>query len=604
MNSLDKLVPAPHLFEEDHVDVIASAEATWQLVRHADLARTPLIRTLFWLRSLPERMLGKGAGSNTIYLDDLVSHPERPGFQVFSIDAPHEFTVGAIGKVWLPEIPFIWVPDAESYAGFAEPGFIKVAWAVRVESQGSGSRLSIELRVDATDREAWKHFEHYFRLIGPASRFIRRSALASLATELGTLAANEELRKLPGDELLPDADAQLTHGITIEAAPEKIWPWLVQMGCNRAGFYSIDLLDNGARRSAREIHPEWQQLAEGQTIDATPDGDAAFEVLRVAAPRVFVLGGLFEPQTGQRLAFSAPRPQHYWQVSWAFVLEPITEHATRLHVRARGAFSKSETWHASWVRPVHHMMESVQLRHLRARVEGALPRDDGRDILEGLGGVARICLSLASPFLRRERSHWGLDTARAARALPGDDRVAEPRWSWTHAVEIEASAETVWPWVAQIGATRGGFYSYQWLENLVGCDVRNAEVVHPEWAAKLGDDFFIHPNAPALKVAAIEPGRWFLVYGAPDAAERARGGAWVAASWLFLVEPLSAQRCRFISRYRVAYSDDLATRLSFGSAFLEPIGFVMDRRMLLGVKARSEARAREAHASSHPQNRN
>ena len=63
--------------------------------------------------------------------------------------------------------------------------------------------------------------------------------------------------------------------------------------------------------------------------------------------------------------------------------------------------------------------------------------------------------------------------------------------------------------------------------------------------------------------------------------------AWVAASWLFLVEPLSDRRCRFISRYRVAYPG-IATRLAFGPTLLEPIGFAMDRRMLLGVKARSE----------------
>jgi hypothetical protein len=593
MNSLDKLIPTPRLLEEDHIDVTASAEEAWQLVRHADLARTPLIRALFWLRSIPDRVAGHAPEASAIHLDDLISSPERPGFKVMWIDPPHEIAVAAIGKVWEPEIPFVYLPDAARYAAYAEPDFIKVAWAIRIESLGHAARLSLELRVDATDDASWTKFQHYFRLIGPGSRFIRRSALASLAKELGTQEHSENQRPLPGDELLGDAAAQVTHGITIEAAADKIWPWLVQMGSGRAGFYSIDWLDNGARRSAREVHQDWQQLEVGQLLPITPDGNDAFEVLRVAAPHVLVLGGLYDLRTDRRLGFATPRPQHFWHVTWAFVLEPVTPSVTRLHVRARATFSPSGALHAAWTRPVHSMMEHAQLRHLRARVEGTLARDDERDVLEGIGGVARICLALASPFSRASRSHWGLDSEAALRALPGDELVVEPRWGWTHAVEIEASAAQVWPWIAQIGAKRAGFYSYQWLENMVGCEVRNAETVHPDWAVKLGDDFFIHPDAPPLKVAHVEAGRYFVAYAAPDARARAAGERWVAASWLFLVEPLGDQRCRFVSRYRVAHSHDLATRLSFGPTLLEPIGFAMDRRMLLGVKARSEAALRE-----------
>jgi hypothetical protein len=593
MNALDHLIPTPALLEIDHVDIAAPAVTTWALIRNGDLARTPLIRALFMLRAIPERLAGRTPEPNSLRLDDLRSTAERPGFQVLSSDAPHEVAVGAIGKVWQPEILFAHVPDADGYAAFAEPGFVKVAWALRVESLGAHSRLSIELRVDATDRESWTKFQHYFLLIGPASRFIRRSGLGSIAKDLGTLSASEQERPLAGDELLPDADAQLDDGITIEATPEKIWPWLIQMGSNRGGFYSIDLFDNAAIPSARELHPEWQRLEVGQLIDNTPDGHGAFEVLRVDAPRVLILGGLFDPDTEERVAFAAMRPKRFWHVTWTFALEPITESSTRVHVRARAAFSSSEALHVAWIRPVHHLMETAQLRHLRARVEGTLRRDDSHDVLDGLDGMTRMCLAFAAPFTRLERSHWGLPAEAAARTLPGDDRVAAPRWSWTHAVEIDASAAEVWPWVAQIGATRGGFYSYQWLENLVGCDVRNAETLHPEWVAKIGDDFFLHPKTPALKVVELQPGRSLVVYGAPDDAAHAAGKPWVAASWLFFIEPLGDRRCRLVSRYRVAYSDDLTMQLSFGPSLLEPVGFVMDRRMLLGIKARSES-------SSHP----
>jgi hypothetical protein len=368
MSALDSLIAKPSLLEIDHVDVAAPATAVWDVIRKDDLARAPLIRALFKLRAVPARLAGRAAAPSSVRLDDLRSSAECPGFQVFSSDAPHEVTVGAIGKVWQPDIPFVHVPDAAEYARFAEPGFIKVAWALRVESLGTHSRLSIEVRVAATDPASWSKFRLYFRLIGPASRFVRRSLLAAIARKLGTLSASEK-RPLTGDELLPDASAQLDHGITIDAAPEKIWPWLIQMGCNRAGFYSIDLLDNAGSPSARELHPEWQRAEVGQLIDATPNGQSTFEVLRAQAPRTLILGGLFDPDTKQSLAFVAVRPERFWHVTWCFMLEPITATSTRVHVRARAAFSSSERLHALWIRPVHHWMETAQLRHLRERVE-------------------------------------------------------------------------------------------------------------------------------------------------------------------------------------------------------------------------------------------
>jgi hypothetical protein len=174
-------------------------------------------------------------------------------------------------------------------------------------------------------------------------------------------------------------------------------------------------------------------------------------------------------------------------VSWAFVLEPLDRAQTRLYARARAAFSASERFHAFWIGPVHHLMQTAQLRHLAARAEGRLPRDSTRDMLAGVGGATVATLALLTPFLRERRSHWGLDSKMAAREYPGDDLIAEPRWSWTHGVEIEASPDVVWPWIAQLGADRAGFYSYQFLENIAGCELRNAESIHPEWALRPGD---------------------------------------------------------------------------------------------------------------------
>jgi hypothetical protein len=217
-----------------------------------------------------------------------------------------------------------------------------------------------------------------------------------------------------------------------------------------------------------------------------------------------------------------------------------------------------------------------------------------RDVSEGVAGALGILVDLGTPFLRGIRSRWGLGEEEAQRAYPGDAHVPAPRWSWTHAVEVNAPAEAVWPWVVQIGQGKAGFYSYAWLENLVGCDVQNASEIHPEWQElKVGDAFRLHPKAPPLRVSATLPGHWFVVTGedgpAPSDMPSSAGADDVRVSWLLLVDPLDATRCRFISRYRVSYGQELRLRLAYGPWPLEAIGFMMDRAMLLGVKRRAEA---------------
>jgi proline iminopeptidase len=94
---------------------------------------------------------------------------------------------------------------------------------------------------------------------------------------------------LPGDEIVPGVKGSSTMAITIDAPPSAVWPWLVQMGCDRGGFYSWDRLDNGGRPSATEIHPEWQTLAVGDRVMCTPDGRYWFDVERLEPERLLVL---------------------------------------------------------------------------------------------------------------------------------------------------------------------------------------------------------------------------------------------------------------------------------------------------------------------------
>ena len=101
-------------------------------------------------------------------------------------------------------------------------------------------------------------------------------------------ATDDEVRaELPGDELITDVAYLATRAITVDAPPEAVWPWLVQVGCLRAGFYADDLLDNLGHPSAREILPEFQHLEIGQWVpmSPTPNDTTAFRVAGFEAPR-------------------------------------------------------------------------------------------------------------------------------------------------------------------------------------------------------------------------------------------------------------------------------------------------------------------------------
>ena len=139
---------------------------------------------------------------------------------------------------------------------------------------------------------------------------------------------DETTKPLPGDELIADPTLQATRATTLEAPAEHVWPWLVQMGHGRAGWYSVDKWDNGGEPSATRIVPELQDLAKGDRIsDAT--GPFSFTVARLDAPRALVLRATIHPVTGRPVDPDQvdPSSQGYARAfldfSWAFVLEPL-----------------------------------------------------------------------------------------------------------------------------------------------------------------------------------------------------------------------------------------------------------------------------------------
>jgi hypothetical protein len=221
----------------------------------------------------------------------------------------------------------------------------------------------------------------------------------------------------------------------------------------------------------------------------------------------------------------------------------------------------------------------------------------GKKVLDSFTGAARIAGALLTPMLRARRSRWGAIDAELARAYPGDDLVPNPKWGWTHAVTIHAPAAEVWPWVVQIGQGRGGFYSYEGLENLAGCYIHNTNTILPEFQnLAAGDSIRLHPQMPSLPIAHVEPGRALVIHAFSDTSsgqpfEPAVGTPETYSNmvWSFFLDELGGGTTRLISRTRYDYSPGFSNKLMYGPALLEPIGHVMDCKMLLGIKERVEA---------------
>jgi hypothetical protein len=181
----------------------------------------------------------------------------------------------------------------------------------------------------------------------------------------------------------------------------------------------------------------------------------------------------------------------------------------------------------------------------------------------GMVATALYALKVRPWMLR-----WGATRAEREATLQGDEIAPRPGVGPTRAVTVDAPAEAVWPWLAQVGQDRGGFYSYEWLENLAGCRMRNAARIHPEWQRReIGETVLLHP-AFGLKVARFDQGRALVLDG------------WGA----FAIEPLDAGRARLLARGHAP-----AGRLAKAYGLLIEIPhFVMERRMLLGIKERAE----------------
>jgi hypothetical protein len=209
----------------------------------------------------------------------------------------------------------------------------------------------------------------------------------------------------------------------------------------------------------------------------------------------------------------------------------------------------------------------------------ALPRTSARRRQTEAVAMRRVVLAgfvllgLYVRFLRRRILTWGATDTEAQGRLPGDELLEDANGVATRAIEIAAPRSAVWPWLAQLGPSpRGGAYTYDWIENLLGLDMHSVDRVLPEFQSpRVGDSIELGSNR--MRLERVEPERVL--------AWRSEDGNWV---WTFVLEGGEGST-RLISRNRYRLPT-LTARA--GMLPLEPASLVMERRMLLGIKERAE----------------
>ena len=177
--------------------------------------------------------------------------------------------------------------------------------------------------------------------------------------------------RTPGRQIIPDAPVSSTMAVTLDAPPSAVWPWLAQMGFDRAGWYSWDRLDRAGIPSARTLHPEWQSLLVGQKLTSTPDGKHWFEVAGLEPERFLALR-FFAVEGGRQVDPVSPRPAKFSDSLWEFQLKELPGGRTRLVVRTCGISQPkllgTLMTYLLW-EPAHFMMQTRQFTNLKRRVE-------------------------------------------------------------------------------------------------------------------------------------------------------------------------------------------------------------------------------------------
>lgn len=222
-----------------------------------------------------------------------------------------------------------------------------------------------------------------------------------------------------------------------------------------------------------------------------------------------------------------------------------------------------------------------------------------------LGGLAVASAAGFAAYvfaIRPWHCRWGATDSEVSGSMPGDDLVEDANFHTTRAIDIDAPLEAVWPWLVQIGQGRGGFYSYDLLENLMGLEIHSADRIIPELQdLRVGDAIPIEPEGGGYTAAEIAPNRHLVLFTdatGDSEVDRVFRQANAASTWTFLLKDPEPERTRFVVRWRARW-DLLRSPASFLIGLvLDPIEFIMERKMMRGIKERAEAAAQVARKES------
>lgn len=175
-------------------------------------------------------------------------------------------------------------------------------------------------------------------------------------------------------------------------------------------------------------------------------------------------------------------------------------------------------------------------------------------------------------FIRPQNNNWGATAAEIIMEMPEDDSISHNRVVSTRAIDIHATKEKVWPWIAQTGQNRGGFNSYYWLENLFGAKMVNAERIHHEWQnPQPGDTIYLGKNEPYIFVSLSKPNEYYSLEG-----------------WAFQLQFIDSNNTRLIVRYPSMEIKQSKFYTAYYYVLFEPFHFIMESGMMMGIKQRAE----------------
>jgi hypothetical protein len=195
--------------------------------------------------------------------------------------------------------------------------------------------------------------------------------------------------------------------------------------------------------------------------------------------------------------------------------------------------------------------------------------------------VAVVGSAVVARLARRRLLRWGATDSEKDAVQPGDGLIADANVTATRAITIRRSPEMVWPWIAQLGQGKGGFYSYDNLENFAGLDIHSADRVVAEWQQiEVGDEVRLAATV-ALKAAIVEPRRALVLLGALPLAKAPP----FDSTWAFILCGQADGSTRLLSRERYGYTRWWAP---FVVEPTQAVSFLMSRKMLRGIRDRAE----------------